>query len=83
MKPEILGFIGSATIACSLFPQVYKSWKTKSTKDISLLWNSVLAIGLILFVIYGFQISSLPIMIFTSIEASLALFLLVMKLAYK
>lgn len=83
MKPEIIGFIGSATIACSLFPQVYKSWKTKSTKDISLLWNSVLAVGLVIFVIYGFQISSFPIMIFTSVEASLAISLLVLKMVYK
>lgn len=83
MKPEIIGFIGSATIACSLFPQVYKSWKTKSTKDISLLWNTVLSIGLILFVVYGFQISSLPIMVFTTIEASLALSLLILKFIYK
>jgi len=83
MDIEIVGFIGSGIIASALVPQVIKSWKTKSTGDISLLWNSLLLTGLIIFIIYGFGIKSRPIMIFTSIEASLTLSLLILKLFYK
>lgn len=82
MDIEIVGHIGAAIIASALLPQVIKSWKTKSTEDISLLWNSLLLIGLIIFVIYGYGINSMPIMIFTTIEVSLTLSLLVLKLFF-
>ncbi len=83
MDYEIFGHIGGAIIAIALFPQVLKAWKTKSTKDISILWNSLLFIGLVFFIIYGFGINSLPIKIFTTVEASLTFSLLVLKLIYK
>ena len=83
MDIEMVGFLGSAIIASALAPQVVKSWKTKSTKDISLLWNTLLLIGLIVFVIYGIGIKSRPIMIFTSIEAMFTLSLLTLKLLYR
>ncbi|HBO17104.1 MAG: hypothetical protein UR69_C0002G0242 [Candidatus Moranbacteria bacterium GW2011_GWE2_35_2-] len=82
MDIEIVGFAGSAIIASALVPQVIKSWTTKSTEDISLLWNSLLLIGLILFIIYGIGLHSRPIMIFTTIEASLTLSLLILKLTH-
>jgi len=83
MEIEIVGYIGAGIIALALTPQVYKSWKTKSTEDISLLWNSIYLTGLIIFIIYGIGIKSRPIMIFTSIEALLTLSLLTLKLLHK
>lgn len=82
MDIEIVGHIGAAIIASALAPQVIKSWKTKSTEDISLAWNTLLLTGLIIFVIYGYGINSHPIMIFTTIEASLTFSLLILKLVY-
>jgi len=83
MDIEIVGFIGLAVIASALAPQVIKSWSTKSTEDISWLWNSLLLTGLIIFIIYGVGIKSRPIMIFTTIEASLTLSLLILKFLYR
>ncbi len=83
MNPEIFGHIGGAIIAFALLPQVIKSWKTKSVKDISLIWNSLMLIGLITFLIYGIGINSLPIIIFGSIEICLTASLLILKLLYK
>ena len=37
MSIEIFGHIRAAIITSALIPQVIKSWKTKSTEDISLL----------------------------------------------
>ena len=34
---DIMGYIAGALVVASLLPQVIKSWKTKSTKDISIL----------------------------------------------
>lgn len=83
MNGDIFGHLGGCIIAFALVPQVWKSWKTKSTEDISFLWNSMMLIGLSLFLIYGIGIWSLPIMIFTTIEVLLTVSLLVLKWLYQ
>lgn len=69
-------------IPIALAPQVLKAWKTKSTRDISILWNSIYIFGLLCWLIYGLGISSIPLIISSIIEGSLALSLLIMKLKY-
>jgi MtN3 and saliva related transmembrane protein len=80
---DIVGHMAGLFVAVALLPQVIKTWRTKSTGDISLLWTIVLIIGLILWVIYGFAYRLLPIIIFVSIEIFLASIILVFKLIYK
>ena len=80
---EIFGHLGGVCVASALAPQIVKAWKTKSTTDISLLWNFLLLAGLTFFLIYGIGISSRPIIIFNSIEILFTFSLLVLKLIYK
>ena len=80
---HIIGYIATFTIAISLTPQVIKSWKTKSTKDISIPWNSIYVTGLLLFLVYAIGINEWPIIIGGFIEVSLAISLLVAKILYK
>ena len=80
---DIVGHAAGLIVAVALLPQVIKTWRTKSTRDISLLWTIVFIIGLILWVIYGFANRLMPIMIFVSIETFLALIIFVFKLRYK
>ena len=80
---QTVGYIGTFTIAISLLPQVIKSWKTKSTKDISILWNSIYIIGLSLILIYAVGISQMPLIIGAVIEISLAVSLFIAKFLYK
>jgi len=83
MQPyEIIGFLAGALIAIALIPQVIKSWKTKSTKDISIFWNSLYVAGLVLWIIYGFIIKSTPMIVSACVEISLAISLLFLKLRY-
>jgi MtN3 and saliva related transmembrane protein len=79
---QIIGYFAGFIIALSLIPQVIKAWKTKSTKDISLLWNSIYLFGLLLFLIYGIGIGQKPIMVACSIEISLAAALITAKIKY-
>ncbi len=79
---ELVGYLGGGIIAISLIPQVIRSWSTKSTKDISLHWTIVYLSGLLLWISYGVGISSMPLMVMGSIEASLAASLLYLKLRY-
>jgi len=80
---QLIGYLAGIIIAIALTPQVIKAWKTKSTTDISLLWNIVLIFGLVLYFIYGFGIMEMPIIITTLIELALALSLITAKLIYK
>ncbi len=69
-------------VVISLVPQVVKSWKTKSTKDISLLRYIIYIVGLILWIIYAIIISNGPVAVMNGIGLLLALIILVLKLRY-
>jgi len=80
---QLTGYLAGFVIAVSLTPQVWKAWKTKSTRDISLLWNSIYIFGLLLFLVYGIGIREMPIIVMDLIETTLAVLLIVAKLVYK
>ena len=79
---ELIGYIAGFIVAISLTPQVFKAWKTKSTKDISIVWTLIYVTGLIGWIIYGFGIQSSPLIITITVEFSLAVSLLVLKVRY-
>jgi len=80
---EAIGYLSGILITIALLPQVIKSWKTKSTKDISIPWLLTYNLGLILSIVYGFGISSYPIILTTFVELLMAISLLVLKLLHK
>ena len=59
-KIEILGLIAASLTTAAFIPQVYKAWKYKSTKDISIVMYLILLIGLFLWIIYGIYHRSIP-----------------------
>jgi len=80
---QFTGYLAGFIIALSLTPQVAKAWKTKSKRDISLLWNMILIFGLLLYFVYGIGIKQMPIIVMNTIEILLAISLVVAKLIYK
>jgi MtN3 and saliva related transmembrane protein len=60
---ELIGFTAGAMGGFSLFPQVLKVLKTKSTKDISREMFFLLAGSIFLWLVYGIFLKNLPIMI--------------------
>lgn len=80
---DIVGYIAGFLVAIALTPQVIKAWKTKSTKDISIIWTLILMLGLFLWIVYGIANNLLPIMIFVSIEFLLAFSMFLLKITYK
>ena len=83
INAEIIGFIAGILVACSLIPQTIKSWKTKSTNDISILYMLINLSGQILWIVYGFMISSLSLIIMSSITLIFAISLLILKIRNK
>lgn len=83
MLTEIIGYLSGGLITIALFPQVLMAWNTKSTKDISIPWMVIYHAGLLLGIVYGFGISSYPIILTTIVELIMASSLLALKLIYK
>ena len=54
-----IGFLAGALTTLAYLPQVFKAWKTKRTKDVSLGMFSILTIGILLWLVYGIFLNSL------------------------
>jgi len=79
---DIIGYIAAAIGTVVFLPQVIRAWKTKRTKDISLLSFTLLAIVSVLWVIYGILLKSGPLISVNSIILGLTLVLLYLKHKY-
>jgi MtN3 and saliva related transmembrane protein len=80
---EILGLVAAVFTTSAFVPQVYKTWKAKSAKDLSLTMFLVFFIGVLLWLVYGYMIQSLSVVLANSVTAFLALILISFKLRYK
>ena len=79
---EIIGLIGGALTTFGFVPQVLRAYRTKSVKDISLTFNLMFLVGVLLWLAYGI-LSNLPAMILSNIVTIvLMLALLYAKLKY-
>ena len=82
MTLEFVGYLGGFLIAIALAPQLIKTWKTKSAKDLSLLWTSISLIGLILYGIYAALNLVYPLLTFATIESIMIIVLILLKIKY-
>ncbi|WP_350286388.1 SemiSWEET transporter [uncultured Croceitalea sp.] len=80
---EILGLIAAALTTSAFIPQVYKAWKYKSTKDISMTMYLVFLVGIILWLFYGIAIESLSVAVANGVTIVLALAIIIAKIRYK
>jgi MtN3 and saliva related transmembrane protein len=84
MEPnDWVGMAAGALTTVSLVPQVVKTWRTRSTKDISLGMFLLFTFGVILWLIYGTMIRSMPVIVANSVTLILSLTILLMKRLYK
>ena len=69
---ETLATLVGIVASIAMLPQVYKIFKRKSAKDISIITYSFLFIAGIIWVLYGFNIQSFPLII-TNLIGSLSI----------
>jgi MtN3 and saliva related transmembrane protein len=79
---DIIGYAAGILVIVSLIPQMVKSWKTKSTKDISLLRYIIYVFGITLWLIYAFLLKNGPMLFSNTIAILFAGSILYMKLRY-
>ena len=80
---EILGLVAACCTTSAFMPQVYRAWKSKSLRDISLFMYLVFFTGTILWLIYGIMIQSISIVLANGVTAALALIIIFLKLKYR
>jgi MtN3 and saliva related transmembrane protein len=78
-----IGLIAALFTTFSLFPQLIKVYKTKSTKDISAGMFSLFCGGVFLWFIYGVLVNDFPIIIANSLAFVQAVMILCFKVKYK
>jgi MtN3 and saliva related transmembrane protein len=67
-----IGMIAALLTTAAYIPQAYKTIKTRSTKDLSIVTFSMLFFGTILWFIYGLYIHDTPLMLANGITATLS-----------
>ena len=78
----LLGLVAAVCTTLAFVPQVVKTWKTKSTKDISLGMFVVLVIGIVLWLVYGLSILDLPLITANAVTLLFSIIILYFKLKH-
>lgn len=79
----ILGLVAAALTTTAFLPQLLKTWRTKSAKDVSLWMLITFSIGVFLWLIYGLCIQSVPVILANLITLVLSSINLLLKLRYE
>ena len=83
MNQNIIGYLGGIFIMISFVPQVIKSYKTKSVKDLSIWMIAATLVGTSFWITYGILINSKPVMVMNIIFWFIVLFQLFLKIRYE
>ena len=80
---KILGLVAGVCTATSLLPQVIKTIKEKKAQQVSIFMLIVLLTGQILWIVYGFAKSDLPIIATNCFSLIVDIVMIVLRTKYK
>lgn len=79
---SLLGFVAGALTTVSFWPQLWKTWRTKSAGDVSLGMLLTFSVGVLLWLLYGVLLGAWPIIVTNMITVLLTVTILILKLRY-
>ena len=82
MNVEIFGYIAAILTTAAFLPQLIKTLKTKKADDVSLITLIMFIVGVLCWIIYGYKISSIPILLANLITLILNLLILISKIYF-
>ena len=82
MNVEIFGYIAAILTTAAFLPQLIKTLKTKKAEDVSLVTLIMFIVGVLCWIIYGYKISSIPILLANLITLILNLLILISKIYF-
>ncbi len=80
---QMLGLVAGACTTIAFLPQVIKTWRSRSAKDLSLSMFSIFTLGVGLWLIYGLLDNNVPVIAANLITLMLAATLLVFKFRFR
>ncbi len=82
LSVELLGFVAAALTSLCWLPQTWRTLRTRDTRAISLWTQLLLACGTVLWLVYGVQILSWPVIAANTLTLLLVLAIITMKLRF-
>ncbi len=79
---DTLGLLAGTLTTIAFFPQLYKTWKSKSARDVSLVMMITFCIGVFLWLVYGLVIHAMPVIVANAVTLVLALLIVLLKIRY-
>lgn len=78
-----VGFVAGALTTLAFWPQLRRTWRTKSANDVSLAMLVTFATGVAFWLIYGLLLKAWPIILTNAVTFLLTLAILALKLRYR
>ena len=82
MNVDIFGYFAAILTTAAFLPQLIKTLKTKKADDVSLATLVMFIVGVLSWIIYGYKISSIPILVANLITLILNLLILISKIYF-
>ncbi len=79
---EILGYSAGAITSLTFLPQVIKTWKLQSARDVSLMMFIIAAVNEIMWVVYGALLDNWVIILTNAIVLAMSLTMVFFKLRF-
>jgi MtN3 and saliva related transmembrane protein len=79
---DVLGYVAGVLTTFAFLPQAIRAFRTKSTKDMSLMMWLLLCLGVFCWLVYGVMLGAGPIIVANGVTLVLAGAVLVLKIMH-
>lgn len=79
---DIVGYVAAVIGTSLMLPQVIKSLRSKSVKDLSFLTLILYFVNCLLWLIYGIMLYAMPMIICNAVALGISIFQLIIKIKY-
>ena len=79
----ILGLVAGSLTTIAFIPQLMKTWRSRSAKDVSFIMLVVFSTGVFLWLIYGIYLQALPIILANALTLIFNLIIVGLKIRYR
>lgn len=83
MNATQIGLVAGALTSCAVIPQVFKAYRSRQVRDISVWQPVLLVLGMVLWLAYGIMISDLPLIVANVFSIGCNMLLIAMKFLYR
>lgn len=80
---DVLGYTAGAVTSLTFLPQVIKTWKAKSARDISLMMFIIAGANEVMWIVYGALLDNWVIILTNTVVLTMSLIMIYFKMQYR